>query len=89
VPPLTADEACAQARVYVAAEMSSVVVTFKSCSAELIDGLFLTATKIHNPTCAAANGPCQHHSLTLRLYVHENGQIVPADAATTLILQTY
>ena len=89
MPPLTADQACAQAQAYVTAEMASVVVTFKSCSAELIDGLFLTATKIHNPACAAANGPCQHRSLTLRLYVHENGSIVPADAATTLILQTY
>jgi hypothetical protein len=69
--------------------MASVVVTFKSCAAELIDGLFVSAAKIHNPTCPAANGPCQHHSLTLKLYIYENGLIVPADGATTLILKTY
>ncbi len=89
-PPIASDDACELVRAYVVTEMASVTVTFKSCSAAAtVDGLLLAETKIYNPACASTDGPCLHHSLTLKLYVYEDGSIVPADAATQLILDTY
>lgn len=90
-PPITADEACARVQAFVVQQMASVSVTFKSCTANLVNGRWEVDTKIRNPACSADTSlPCEHHSLTLRFYLYEvDASIIPADAATELILQTY
>src|SRR5574341_1215067 len=86
-PPITAAEACARVQTCTVAEMSSVTVTFKSCSAKLVGSQWEVETKINNPSCQQG---CEHHSLKLNFYLDEaSGSIAAADAATELILQTY
>jgi len=86
-PLMTAAEACARVQAYTVAQMSSVTVTFKSCSAKFLGAQWEVETKINNPSCLQG---CEHHSLKLKFHLDEaSGSITAADAATELILQTY
>lgn len=92
-PTITSDEACARVRVHIVANMETVTVTFKSCSAQRLGTAWGVTWKIRDPACGlqrTGQVECADEGINLKFYLYEqSGSIAAADAATALVLQTY
>jgi hypothetical protein len=78
---------------YTITNMATVTVAFNWCTADWLGSAWGAICQIVDPACKAFTDlglPCPLPPLALNFYLYEAvPTIVPADAATTLILQTY
>ena len=92
-PPINADQACDLARAFASAEMPSINVEVKVCSAKAVTSGWEVSMRIRHPGCSTLDTvglPCASSPLKMKFFVQASGGSVDAaDDETALLLQTY